>query len=118
MTNTPSLEGTDVKGGAESRRFASFAVSGGIAAICNLGSRMLLSKVMRYEMAITIAYLIGMIVAFLLARRFVFEASRQPWRGELARFVSVNLSPARSPDIRWISGLTVTIVSANRFSAL
>jgi putative flippase GtrA len=75
----------------EVRRFASFAVTGGFAAICNVGSRVLLSKVMRYELAVTIAYLVGMVVAFLLARRLVFEASQQPWRGELARFATVNL---------------------------
>jgi putative flippase GtrA len=75
----------------EIRKFGRFAVSGGLAAICNLGSRLLLSKVLRYEIAVSIAYLIGMIVAFLLTRTLVFEASDQPWRRELAKFATVNV---------------------------
>lgn len=92
MTETLRDEAKRVNGGTGTRRFASFAVTGGFAAICNVGSRLLLSKVMRYELAISIAYLIGMIVAFLLARRLVFEASQQPWRHELARFATVNVA--------------------------
>jgi putative flippase GtrA len=91
MTETAKVKTEPANRATETRRFASFAVTGGLAAACNLGSRMLLSKVMRYELAIAAAYLIGMIVAFLLARRLVFEASEQPWRSELLKFSAVNL---------------------------
>jgi putative flippase GtrA len=76
---------------AETRKFAGFAVTGGFAAVCNVASRIFLSHVVRYEIAVTFAYLIGMIVAFVLARTLVFEASQQPWRTELLKFAAVNL---------------------------
>jgi len=76
---------------AEARRIASFAITGGIAAICNLGARVLLSRVMRYELAVLFAYLVGMVVAFVLARSFVFEKSGSGWHGQLARFAIVNV---------------------------
>jgi putative flippase GtrA len=76
---------------AEALRVASFAITGGIAAVCNLGSRILFSRVMRYELAVLVAYLIGMGVAFVLARSFVFEKSETAWYAQLARFGFVNL---------------------------
>jgi putative flippase GtrA len=47
MTETPTLEADDTNRVKESRQFLSFAITGGLAAICNVGSRMLLSRVMR-----------------------------------------------------------------------
>jgi putative flippase GtrA len=75
----------------EAIRIASFVVTGGIAAVCNLGSRILFSRVMRYELAVIAAYLVGMVVAFVLARSFVFEKSETAWHAQLARFVIVNI---------------------------
>jgi putative flippase GtrA len=75
---------------AEARRFASFVVTGGIAAACNLGARFLMSRVMRYEFAVLFAYLVGMVVAFVLARTFVFEKSGTGWHAQLSRFALVN----------------------------
>lgn len=92
MTITSVDEAKRSNRAAETRKFMSFAVTGGLAAICNIGSRILLSRFVHYEIAVTIAYLIGMIVAFLLARSLVFEASNQPWRAELAKFATVNLA--------------------------
>jgi putative flippase GtrA len=76
---------------AEARRFVSFAVTGGIAAVCNLAARFLMSRVMRYELAVLFAYLVGMIVAFVLARSFVFERSETEWHAQLGRFALVNV---------------------------
>ena len=91
MTEILTIKVVNTGGAKKARQFASFAATGGLAAICNVGSRMLLSRVMRYELAIAVAYIIGMLVAFLLARTLVFEASQQPWSHELARFTAVNL---------------------------
>jgi putative flippase GtrA len=76
---------------SEAFRFASFLVTGGISAACNIGARFLMSRVMRYELAVLFAYLIGMIVAFILARTFVFEKGERGWQAELARFATVNV---------------------------
>lgn len=77
-------------GAGEGRRFASFIVTGGIAALVNLGSRWLLSHAMPYEVAVALAYLVGMTTAFLLARLFVFNASSDSWPAEYGRFAVVN----------------------------
>ncbi len=90
MTNLSSIEEKKAVP-TEARRIASFAITGGIAAICNLGARFLLSRVMRYELAVLFAYLVGMVVAFVLARSFVFEKSGSGWHGQLARFAIVNV---------------------------
>jgi putative flippase GtrA len=91
MTHLSTLEEKKTNVPREMMRVAGFLVTGGIAAACNLGSRILLSHVMRYELAVLVAYLIGMAVAFSLARSFVFEKSETPWHSQLARFGIVNL---------------------------
>jgi putative flippase GtrA len=91
MTNPSIIEDKEKIVPAEARRFASFAVTGGIAAVCNLSARFLLSRVLRYEFAVLFAYLVGMVVAFVLARNFVFEKSGTGWHSQLARFAIVNL---------------------------
>lgn len=74
----------------EARRFASFLATGGAAAGINLGSRWALSHLMVYEAAVAVAYLIGMVSAFLLARVYVFKPAGGDWGGELGRFALVN----------------------------
>jgi putative flippase GtrA len=94
MTNPLIVEDKEEKGKivpAEALRFASFAVTGGIASVCNLSARFLLSRVMRYELAVLFAYLVGMIVALVLARSFVFVKSGTDWHAQLARFALVNV---------------------------
>lgn len=46
---------------------------------------------MPFELAVVVAYLIGMVVAYLLARGFVFQPSGQSTRSEFLRFGLVNL---------------------------
>jgi|GEM_PF-145429 len=91
MTNKAINKDTKKVIPSEAFRFASFVVTGGISAACNLGARFLMSRVMRYEFAVLFAYLIGMIVAFVLARTFVFEKSERDWHSQLARFTVVNI---------------------------
>lgn len=78
----------------EARRFASFLVTGGIAAGVNLLSRWAMSHVMSYALAIVLAYLMGMTTAYLLARRFVFTTGSAGWRQEFGRFALVNVVSA------------------------
>ena len=72
-------------------QFAKFLVTGGIAAIVNIISRYLLSDLMLFEVAVTIAYLIGMTTAFFLAKLFVFPETGGSAQGKYARFALVNL---------------------------
>ena len=76
---------------AEARRFAGFFVTGGLAALVNVLSRLALSQVLRYEIAVALAYLVGMAAAYLMMRGLVFVPSSR-WSGsEVARFAFVNL---------------------------
>jgi len=72
------------------REFARFLVTGGIAALVNMGSRYLLNFFIRFEIAVIVAYLFGMGAAYVLARTYVFEASGRSVASEFHRFVAVN----------------------------
>jgi putative flippase GtrA len=76
------------------RQFVAFVLVGGFAAAVNVGSRLLLNRVMPYEAAILAAYLCGMATAYALNRRFVFAASGRGVGSELWRFTLVNLVAA------------------------
>lgn len=71
--------------------FIAFLAAGGIAAVVNIVSRILLSYVMSYSGAIVIAYLFGMTTAYTLMRRFAFEKSGRQVSQEYVRFGLVNL---------------------------
>ena len=76
----------------ESRRFALFLAAGGAAALVNIVSRIALNSAMPYEIAIVVAYLIGMTTAYLLNKYFVFAASGRGAASEYLRFTLVNLA--------------------------
>lgn len=73
------------------REFALFLITGGFAALVNVVSRIGFSRVVRFELAVLLAYGIGMLTAYVLARRFVFLDSRTSVRRSLAGFALVNL---------------------------
>ena len=73
------------------REFVSFLVTGGIAALVNLGARLVFNLVMPFEIAVIVAYLFGMTTAYVLARNFVFERSGRAVHDEYLRFTLVNL---------------------------
>lgn len=70
--------------------FVRFVVIGGIAAAINVGSRVLLSFLMPFEVAVVFAYLIGMVAAFLMNRAFVFPGAAGSPAGQAVRFALVN----------------------------
>ena len=72
-------------------QFLKFLVAAGLSVPVNLGSRVLLSRVMPYEAALVVSHLCGMLTAFLLTRRFVFERSGRRVSNELTRFALVNV---------------------------
>jgi putative flippase GtrA len=74
-----------------SSRFVRFLLTGGCAALVNLGSRYALNLFMSFEAAVAMAYLFGMVTAYVLARVFVFEKSGLAVATEFRRFVIVNL---------------------------
>ncbi|MGY2137204.1 GtrA family protein [Pseudomonas reactans] len=77
-----------------SRQFLTFLVTGGTAAAVNFGSRMLYSLWLGFSSAVILAYLTGMITAFILAKFFVFKDSEQPLHKSLTFFALVNIIAA------------------------
>jgi putative flippase GtrA len=74
------------------RQFAGFLVAGGIAAAANVGSRILFSRLVGLELAVILAYFVGMTVAFVLMRAAVFPPSAAPIGRQVALFTAVNLA--------------------------
>lgn len=72
-------------------RFGRFVATGGIAAVVNVGLRILFNLAMPYEMAVAVAYLIAMALAFTLSKLFVFAAADGATSGQFIRFALVNL---------------------------
>jgi putative flippase GtrA len=74
-----------------SPQFRRFLVTGGLAAGVNLGSRYLLNRVMPFGVAVVLAYLLGMVTAYLLARKYVFTDSQRHHLDSSLRFALVNV---------------------------
>lgn len=73
------------------REFLRFLIAGGIAAGANFSSRFVFSMFMDYGFAVFFAYLVGMLVAFLLMRGHVFDARSGPLAPQVAKFIGVNV---------------------------
>jgi putative flippase GtrA len=74
-----------------SRQFLQFLLVGGTAAIVNFLSRIAYSRWLDFSTAVILAYVTGMVVAFVLARVFVFGQTSQPVGRSAGLFVLVNL---------------------------
>lgn len=75
-----------------SRQFLFFLLTGGLAAVVNFGSRIAYDVWVDFSTAIILAYLTGMVTAFMLARTFVFTESRTTLRRSVLLFSLVNLA--------------------------
>ena len=72
-------------------RLIPFLLAGGIAAAANFGSRFLFNLWLTYEVSIVLAYLVGMIIAFVLMRGRVFQKGEQKLLPQVVKFSLVNL---------------------------
>lgn len=72
------------------RQFLLFLAAGGTAALTNFLSRMVFSHWVSYPVAIAFAYVVGMVVAFVLMRRFVFDGTGRAVGPQALRFTAVN----------------------------
>ena len=73
-----------------SRQFVVFLVTGGTAAAVNFGSRIVYNQWLSFSGAVILAYLTGMVTAYVLAKMFVFKDSQQSMRRSVMFFVLVN----------------------------
>ena len=74
-----------------SKQFLIFLLTGGTAAAVNFGSRILYNLAVGYSSAIILAYLTGMVTAFVLAKLFVFRRSTQSLQRSALIFCLVNV---------------------------
>lgn len=75
-----------------SPQFLRFFVAACLAALVNFASRIALDPLLGYGAAIVVAYLIGMVVSFVLYQRQVFQASGRPLYEEMSFFCLINLA--------------------------
>lgn len=73
-----------------SRQFLGFLITGGLAAAVNFCSRIVYNIWVDFSFAVVLAYLTGMVTAFVLARFFVFTQSTQTLQKSALMFVAVN----------------------------
>ena len=77
---------------AKHRQFILFLLTGGFAAAVNFGSRFIFNLWVPFSVAIMLAYLCGMITAFVLNRLFVFRQANNALHHQLFWFCIVNLA--------------------------
>lgn len=74
-----------------SKQFVAFIFAGGFAAVVNFGSRFFYNQFMTFGSAVIVAYITGMITAFVLSKLFVFQKSTHSTYKEFFYFTLVNL---------------------------
>lgn len=75
---------------ANGLKYGKFVIAAGISVPFNVGSRILFSFYLPFGLAIVFSQFVGMTVAFLLTKFFVFKSTRNSLVGELVRFAAVN----------------------------
>jgi len=73
------------------RQFVLFLITGGVAAVVNFGSRIVYNLWLDFSTSILIAYITGMITAFVLARMFVFTETSHGVRRSAMFFALINV---------------------------
>lgn len=71
--------------------FARFVGIGAIAAFANLVARYLLDLFMPFEAAVIIAYMLGMMIAFIAFQKVIFGDPTTPLKRRIIRFSQVNM---------------------------
>ena len=75
----------------KAREFIYFVITGGIAALVNILTRFIFSFFIDFTLSILFSYFIAMVLAFILARRFVFRKSKKSIYSSFALFSLINL---------------------------
>jgi putative flippase GtrA len=84
------------------RQFLGFVAVGGTAALLHWLARIALSQWLPFSMAVVVAYIVGMLVAFLLNSFFVFQQSTRPRAKQARDFVVINLA---SFPLVWLASM-------------
>ena len=79
-----------IKDKLTNKEFILFILTGGLSATINLSSRIIISNFLIFEISVLISYLIGMITAYYLAKKYVFLNSKKSYKKSLPIFALVN----------------------------
>ncbi|HRD70837.1 MAG TPA: GtrA family protein [Legionella sp.] len=74
-----------------SKQFLLFLMTGGTSVLVNFASRILYNYKFDFSTSIILAYITGMVSAYILGKCFVFKHSQQTFSRSLIYFVLVNL---------------------------
>lgn len=74
-----------------SKQFFYFILCGGLAAGLNWGSRFLFALVVPFEIAVVLAFFVGLLSGFILMRFFVFDGGNKPIAPQISKYILVNL---------------------------
>lgn len=74
-----------------SQQFVIFLLTGGLAALTNFLSRIFLNSFLSFSASVIIAYIIGMVMAFILFRTVVFDAREKSLKKSITLFCFVNV---------------------------
>lgn len=89
-------------------QFARYLLSGGLAALANYGSRFVFSAWAPFEVAVVLAFVVGLCTGFVLMRRFAFHESTRPatsqalWYGVINAFALAQTVAASSLMLRLV----------------
>jgi putative flippase GtrA len=84
------------------RQFVGFVAAGGTAALLHWLARIALSHWLPFSMAVAVAYVFGMAVAFGLNSFFVFKRSTRPRARQALDFAIINLA---SFPVVWLASI-------------
>jgi len=73
------------------RQFLLFVLAAGASVPVNIGARILFSSWMRFEAAVFLSHIVGMVTAYGLTKLLVFEKTGRNVASELGRFAVVNV---------------------------
>lgn len=88
------------------KEFTLFLISGGIAAISNILSRIIFNFFLPFSVSVVMAYLVGMIVAYYLMKNRVFRYKKYDVRSVLY-FILINLFALLQTYIVSVGGVIV-----------
>lgn len=72
-------------------QFLRFLMTGGVAALVNLLSRYVFNLFLPFGWSVVLAFPLGVMTAYILARLFVFSSSGRGVASELRRFLLINV---------------------------
>lgn len=75
-----------------SRQFVAYLLVGASAALLHWLARIAINQFLSYSTAVVLAYGVGMTVAFILNRSFVFPLSDKPIQKQIRDFMLINIS--------------------------